>query len=111
MTCDKVPDNAHTLPGVIIVFEVLGPIELSNSVNIARSPTIRRYIILEHNSIDLTVFSRHHADEDWTATALTAHDTLELPEVNIKVPILEFYDDVDLRRPDEHGGVGQTLAE
>ena len=42
---------------------------------------------------------------------MTAHDTLELPEVNIKVPILEFYDDVDLRRPDEHGGVGQTLAE
>ena len=57
--------------------------------------------IMNLNSIDLTAFSRRHADDDWTATALTTHDTLELPEVNIEVPILEFYDDVDLRPPNE----------
>ena len=115
VTCEKVPDNAHTIPGVVIVFEVLSPASgrtdrIVKLREYRAVPTVRRYIIVEHNSIDLTVFSRHQADEDWTATALTAPDTLELPEVNIEVPVLEFYDDVDLRLPDEHGAA-QTQAE
>ena len=38
--------------------------------------TIRCYVMLEHSSVGLTVFTRWHADEDWTARALTSEDTL-----------------------------------
>jgi Uma2 family endonuclease len=108
VTCTTVPDDAQTIPGVISVFEVLSPASgrtdrIVKLREYRAVPTIRRYVILEHNSIDLTVFSRHHADAEWIATALTADDILELPEVGIDVPVVEFYQDVDLRRPDEQG--------
>jgi Uma2 family endonuclease len=108
VTCTMVPDDAQTIPGVIIVFEVLSPTsDRTDRIVKLREyravPTIRRYIILEHNSIDLTVFSRTHPDADWTAATLTEDDTLQLPEIGIEVPIAEFYQDVDLRRPDEQG--------
>ncbi|MBO0739046.1 MAG: Uma2 family endonuclease [Alphaproteobacteria bacterium] len=105
VTCTKVSDDAHTIPGVIIVFEVLSP-SSGRTDRIVKLreyravPSIRRYIILEHNSLDLTVFSRNDVQQDWTATALTAEDVLQLPEIGIEVPVAEFYQDVDLPRPD-----------
>jgi Uma2 family endonuclease len=59
-------------------------------------PSIRRYVILEHGSIGLTVFARADGQEDWTAVALTAEDTLHIPEIGIEIPVAEFYEDTDL---------------
>jgi len=42
------------------------------------------------------VFSRAEGTADWTATALTADETLDVPELGIAVPVQEFYEDVDL---------------
>jgi len=33
---------------------------------------------------------------NWTATALAAGKTLDIPELGIAVPVQEFYEDVDL---------------
>ncbi len=100
VTCSKVAGDAHVVPGVIVVFEVLSPGNgrLDRIVKLREYravPTIRRYVILEHASIGLAVFSRSNADGDWTATALTAEDTLRMPEIAAEVPVVELYEGVE----------------
>jgi hypothetical protein len=46
-------------------------------------------------SAGLLVLHRQHADDDWTAAALTIQDTLSLPEIGIEIPVAEFYEDMD----------------
>jgi hypothetical protein len=64
-------------------------------------------LVLHHPRAQQRRFERvqpNSPDADWTATALTADDILELPEIGIEVPLVEFYQDVDLRRSDEQSG-------
>lgn len=101
VTCAKFPGATLLIPGVVVVFEVLSPSSGRNErIDKLREyravPSIRRYVILEHLSAALTVFSRTDGAADWTAIALTAEDSLEMPEIGIAVPISEFYEGVDL---------------
>ena len=52
------------------------------------------------------MFSRAGADEDWIATALTAEDTLGLPEIGIEIPVAEFYGNVEF--PAAEGSTGRA---
>lgn len=101
VTCTKSPGSALLIPGVVVVFEVLSPnSERTDRIDKPREyravPSIRRYAILEHRSIGLTVFSRNTGTADWTATTLTMGETLDVPELGISVPVGEFYEGVDL---------------
>ena len=109
VTCTKVAGDARLVPGVVVVFEVLSPTtgRVDRIVKLREYravPSIRRYIILEHSGIGLTVFSRDHGDQDWTATALTADDTLDLPELNTEIPVNEFYQDTEFPAADPATG-------
>ena len=104
VTCTKVPGAAYLVPGVIVVFEVISPTSGRNDRIVKLReyravPSIRRYVILESRSTDLLVMSRTDADTDWTATALTVEDTLDMPEIGICVPVAEFYDGLELPDP------------
>jgi len=104
VTCAKVPGDAHVVPGVVVVFEVLSPTSgrIDRIVKLREYravPSVRRYVILEHGSIGLIVLTRANAGEDWTATALTAEDTLRMPEIGADIPVVAFYDGVDLPAP------------
>ncbi len=101
ITCAKFPGTARLIPGVVVVFEVVSPISgRTDRIDKLREyravPCIQRYVILEHLSAALTVFSRTEGTTDWTAVALTADDTLNMPEIGIAVPVKEFYEGVDL---------------
>jgi len=100
VTCANVPGNAYVVPGVVVVFEVLSPTSgrtdrIVKLLEYRAVPSIRHYIILEHSGIGLAVFSRDSADRDWTATALTAGDTLQMPEIGAEIPVAEFYESVE----------------
>ena len=100
VTCAKFPGSTLLIPGVSVVFEVLSPTSgRTDRIDKLREycavPSIRRYAILEYRSAGLTVFSRANGTTDWTATALTADETLDMPELGIAVPVQEFYEDVD----------------
>jgi Uma2 family endonuclease len=105
VSCAKVPGDALTIPGVVVVFEVPSPnsgrtdriVKLREYRKVA---TIRSYVIAEHNSAGVTVFSRRGDDQDWTAKALTGEDVLQLPEIGIEIPVAEFYEDVDFPQAD-----------
>ena len=105
VTCTKVAGDARLVPGVVVVFEVLSPTtgRVDRIVKLREYravPSIRRYIILEHSGIGLTVFSRDDGDQDWTAIALTADDTLDLPELNTEIPVSELYQDIEFPAAD-----------
>ena len=100
-TCAKTPGSARLVPGIFVVFEVLSPNSgwIDRIVKLRESravPTIRRYVIPEQDSFGLTVLERNSGDADWTASALTAEDTLRMPEIGIEVPVTELYQGVDL---------------
>ena len=61
--------------------------------------SILRYVLVESTGIALTVLSRANGTDPWITSTLIAGETLSLPEAGIKVPVEEFYEDVDL--PDE----------
>ena len=100
VTCTKVPGDSRTVPGVVVVFEVLSPssgrVDRIIKLREYRSvPTIRSYVIVEQNSSGLTLLSREGENQDWTAKALTGEEMLQLPEVGIEIPVAEFYEEVD----------------
>lgn len=101
VSCIKAPGLEHVVPGVVVVFEVVSP----NSGRINRIEKLReyravtsilRYVILKYKSIGLTVFERINGQTDWTATALSSGDILRIPEIGIEIPVLEFYENVEL---------------
>ncbi len=101
VTCAKVPGSALLVSGVVVVFEVLSPTSgHADRIDKLREyravPSIRRYVVLEYRSASVTVFSRPDGTADWTAAALTADETLGIPELGISVPVQEFYEGVDL---------------
>ncbi len=89
------------MPGVVVVFEVLSPTSgrtdrIVKLREYRAVPSILRYVILEYTGIGLSVFERANGDEPWRATALTADDTLRMPEIGIEIPVTELYQEVDL---------------
>lgn len=101
VTCTQAPGTANLVPEVVVVFEVLSPTSgRTDRIEKVREyravASIRRYVILEHTSVGLTVFERANGEEEWRATALTGDDILRMPEIGIEIPVAEFYEDVDL---------------
>ena len=58
------------------------------------TPSVQRYVILEQDAIAAMVFVRKGTD--LVAEALTTDDTLRMPEVDIEVPMAEFYSGIEL---------------
>jgi Uma2 family endonuclease len=106
VSCTKTPGTAHLVEGVVVVFEVLSPTSgrtdrIIKLREYGAVPSIRRYVIAEYTGIGLSVFERT-GGEPWRATALTAEDTLRMPEIGIEIPVAELYQEVDL--PEAGGG-------
>lgn len=108
VTCSNFDMSVRTIPGVIVVFEVLSTTtsRVDRIVKVreyAAVSSMRRYVIVESTSIGLTVMERNGPDEIWRATTLTAGDVLRMPEIGIEVPVTEFYE--DLAFPEEDAAV------
>jgi Uma2 family endonuclease len=115
VTCDKVRGLALTVSGAVVVFEVLSPTSgrtdrIVKLREYRAVPTIRCYVILEHDSVGLTVLTRQREDEDWTARALTSEDTLQLPEIGTEIPVAELYEDVDLPETEAPAAIPPSVA-
>jgi Uma2 family endonuclease len=109
VTCSKVESEARVIPDAVIVFEVVSPSSgrtdrIVKVREYAAVPSIRRYVIVESSSMDLTVMERSGPDEIWRTTVLTKEDVLRMPEIGIEIPIAEFYEDITI--PEEGSGEG-----
>jgi Uma2 family endonuclease len=95
------PDDT-IVPAPVVVFEILSP-STSRTDRIEKlreyqaTPSIQRYVILEQDSIAAMVFARH--GDDWSATALTEADILQMPEIGIELALADIYADADFGEP------------
>ena len=97
------------MPGVVVVFEVVNPSSgrMDRIVKVreyAAVPSIRRYVILESTSVGLTVLERAAPDQVWQTTVLTNDDTLQMPEIDIDIPVTEIYEGINFPDSDEASG-------
>jgi Uma2 family endonuclease len=101
VTCSDVVPSARTVPGSVIVFEIISPssgrvdriIKVREYAAIA---SVRRYVLIESTTAGLLVLHRDDAKAPWTALTLTGADVLALPEVGIELPVAELYERLDL---------------
>jgi Uma2 family endonuclease len=103
VTCSPVDGSSDTLLNPVVVFEVLSPStaavdRLVKNEEYRNTPSIQRYIMLEQGRIGATMFAR--IGDAWIGTVMLGNATLEMPEIDVAVPLAEFYLNVDLPPPD-----------
>jgi Uma2 family endonuclease len=105
VTCCKVDGNAYLVPDVLVVFEVVGPgsnhidrIVKFREYTAVRS--IRRYVIVESSFIGLTNLERSSPDQPWQTSVLTGEDILQMPEIDIEIPVAKIYSGIEFSEQD-----------
>ncbi|WP_158926205.1 Uma2 family endonuclease [Acidisphaera sp. S103] len=99
VSCTPVPPKSTVIRDPVVVFEVLSE-GTSRTDRIAKlreygaTPSIQRYVILEQDAIAAMVFVRKGTD--LVAATLTADDTLRMPEIDVEVPMAEFYTGIEI---------------
>jgi len=101
VTCTRQELSARLISDVIVVFEIISPSSgrIDRFVKVREYgavASIRRYVMIESTSLDLTVMARKEPSTGWLTTTLTQGEILSLPEVGIDLPVAELYADMDL---------------
>ena len=99
VVCTPVPPRDTVVREPVVVFEVLSEStsrtdRISKLREYGATPSIQRYVILEQDAIAAMVFVRKATD--LVAETLTADDILRMPEIDIEVPMTEFYAGIDI---------------
>ena len=99
VTCTPGSAKQTVIRDPVVMFEVLSE-STSRTDRITKlreygaTPSVQRYVILEQDAIAAMVFVRKGTD--LVAEALTTDDTLRMPEIDIEVPMAEFYTGIEL---------------
>jgi Uma2 family endonuclease len=106
VTFSKVDGNAHLVPDVLVVFEVVGPGSehidyIVKTREYAAVHSIRRYVIVDSSFIGLTNLERSSPDQPWQTSVLSKEDILQMPEIGIEIPVAEIYEGITLPDQDE----------
>ena len=101
VVCSPLDRTATVVYDPVVVFEILSPSAAANDrIGKAReyqaTPSIRRYVMLEQDSIGATVYAR--AGGSWTHEILIADSILALPEIGVELPLAELYEGDRLRQ-------------
>ena len=97
VTCTKFDPRDRVVPNPVVVFEVISPTSgrIDRVVKLreyAAVPTIRRYVIVESDTMAVTVQSRDGENEPFRTAGLTEGDILDLPEIGIEIPVAAIYE-------------------
>jgi Uma2 family endonuclease len=99
VVCSPVQPRSTVVRDPVVVFEVLSDStsridRIEKLREYSATSSIQRYVILEQDAIAATVFVRKGTD--LVAAALTEDDILRMPEIDVEVPMSEFYVGIDL---------------
>ena len=97
VVCSPVDRTATVVHEPVVVFEVLSPStaakdRIVKAREYQATPSIRRYVMLEQDSVGATVYAR--SGETWTHEILVADSILALPEIGVSLPLAEFYEGI-----------------
>lgn len=99
VSCTPGEPHDTIVPEPVVVFEILS-VGTSRTDRIEKlqeyqaTASIRRYVILEQDSVAAMVFVRQGST--WAAGAHTRDDVLEMPEIGIEVTLADIYADAEL---------------
>jgi Uma2 family endonuclease len=105
ITCSKQEGASRLVVEPVVVFEVISPStrRMDQFVKVreyAAVPSIRRYVLVESSSMDVTVMERNEPGVPWVISTLTEVDILRIPEVGIEIPVLDLYEGVTFTEED-----------
>ncbi len=99
VVCTPVTARQTVIHDPVVVFEVLSDStsrtdRIEKLREYAATPSVQRYVILEQDAIAAQMFVRK--GKDLVAEALTADDILRMPEIDVELPLAEFYTGLDV---------------
>src|SRR5271166_3321501 len=95
VVCTPVERTATIVHDPVVIFEVLSPSTASTdrivkAAEYQATPSVKQYVMLEQERIGATVLVR--AQDGWSALILKDDDTLDMPEIGLAIPLVEFYE-------------------
>jgi Uma2 family endonuclease len=98
VVCSRRQPDVTVVHDPVVVFEVVSESSWATDYNdknreYAATPSIKRYVILHQDQMAGMMFER--IGDDWVGHLLTAASILNMPEIDIEVPLAEFYDGVE----------------
>ena len=111
VVCSPVERAATVVHEPVVVFEVLSPStaakdRIVKAREYQATPSIRRYVMLEQDSVGATVYAR--AGDSWTHEILIENSVLALPEIGVELPLAELYEGIVF---DDEPGADEPPAE
>jgi Uma2 family endonuclease len=105
ITCSKQEGTSRLVVEPVVVFEIISPStrRMDQFVKVreyAAVPSLRRYLLIESSSMDVTVMERKEPGVPWVISTLTEVDILRIPEVGIEIPVLDLYESVTFTEED-----------
>ncbi len=102
VTCSPLTNRATSVSDPVIVFEVLSDSTArvdfhDKNREYAATPSIRRYVILSQDQVLATMFER--LGDDWVGHILGPDAVIRMPEIDIEVPLAEFYEGIAFDAP------------
>ena len=102
VTCTKGAPSDKLARDPVVIFEVLSPSTMGTDTVVknreyAATPSVRRYVLLAQDVMGGTMFER--IGDDWVGHVLGADGVLRMPEIDVEVPIAEFYEGIELLPP------------
>ncbi|HEX5325087.1 MAG TPA: Uma2 family endonuclease, partial [Acetobacteraceae bacterium] len=104
VVCTPVSRRDTVVADPVVIFEVLSTsTALTDRIVKNREyqtlPSVRRYVMIEQDSVAATVFER--SGDDWVGHVLPEDAILRMPEIGIDIPLRELYDGIDMTTADE----------
>lgn len=98
VVCTPVPPKSTVVRDPVVIFEVLSPStglkdRITKNQEYRSLPSVRRYVMLEQDSMAATVFER--SGDDWVGHLLTQDALLRIPEIGIEVLLAELYEGIE----------------
>jgi Uma2 family endonuclease len=98
IVCSPASPRSKRVLDPVVIFEVLSDSTertdlVIKNVEYAKTPSVRRYVVLMQDEIGGTMFER--IGEDWVGHLLAADTILHMPEVGLDVPLAELYDGIE----------------
>ncbi len=102
VVCSPLAPDTKVIADPVVIFEVLSDTtsrtdHLTKNDEYARTPSVRRYVILAQDAPSGTMFER--VGDDWVGHLLSPDSVLRMPEVGAELPLAELYDGVEVREP------------
>jgi len=99
VVCSPAVRRRAAIDDPVVIFEVMSDESAQRDLFIknrqyAAMPSVLRYIVLAQDDMAGVMYER--IGTDWIGHLLNAGSTLRMPEVDIEVPLAEFYEGVDL---------------